>query len=38
MPRFTLRTQLTVLYAGPFLVTGAALLTVPLLGVSQRSD
>jgi signal transduction histidine kinase len=35
MPRFTLRTQLTVLYAGPFLVTGAALLTVPLVGASQ---
>jgi signal transduction histidine kinase len=35
MPRFTLRTQLTMLYAGPFLVSGAALLTVPLVGASQ---
>jgi signal transduction histidine kinase len=30
--RLTLRTQLTLLYAGPFFVTGAALLAVPLLG------
>jgi signal transduction histidine kinase len=35
MPRLTLRAQLTVLYAGPFLVSGAALLTVPLLGASN---
>ena len=35
VPRLTLRTQLTVLYAGPFLVTGAALLTVPLVGASR---
>jgi signal transduction histidine kinase len=30
--RLTLRAQLTLLYAGPFFVSGAALLAVPLLG------
>ncbi|WP_433040261.1 sensor histidine kinase [Dactylosporangium sp. CS-033363] len=33
--RWTLRRQLTLLYAGPFLISGAVLLTVPLLGASQ---
>jgi signal transduction histidine kinase len=33
--RRTLRTQLMLLYAGPFFVAGAALLTVPLLGVRE---
>jgi signal transduction histidine kinase len=33
--RRTLRTQLTLLYAGPFFLAGAALVTVPLLGVRQ---
>ncbi|GAA2331283.1 sensor histidine kinase [Dactylosporangium salmoneum] len=33
--RTTLRRRLTLLYAGPFLVSGAALLMVPLLGVSR---
>jgi signal transduction histidine kinase len=31
IPRLTLRMQLTLLYAGPFLVSAAALLTIPLL-------
>jgi signal transduction histidine kinase len=31
----TLRTRLTLLYAVPFLITGAALLTFPLLGTRQ---
>jgi signal transduction histidine kinase len=35
MPRRRLRTQLTLLYAGPFLLSGAALLTIPILGTSQ---
>jgi signal transduction histidine kinase len=35
MPRRTLRTQLTLLYAGPFLVSGIALLAIPLLGTKQ---
>ena len=35
--RLTLRTQLMVLYAGPFFVAGAALLTVPLLGVRESA-
>jgi signal transduction histidine kinase len=35
MPRRTLRTQLTLLYAGPFLVSGAALLTIPIFGAKQ---
>ncbi|HTJ32343.1 MAG TPA: HAMP domain-containing sensor histidine kinase [Dactylosporangium sp.] len=35
MARWTLRRQLTLLYAGPFLVSGAALMLVPLLGASQ---
>jgi signal transduction histidine kinase len=34
LPRRTLRTQLTLLYAGPFLISGAALLAIPLLGSS----
>jgi signal transduction histidine kinase len=33
--RPTLRTQLTLLYAVPFAVTGAVLTTVPMLGASQ---
>jgi signal transduction histidine kinase len=33
--RRTLRRQLTLLYAGPFLLSGAALLVVPLLGASE---
>jgi signal transduction histidine kinase len=37
MPRRTLRVQLTLLYAGPFLVSGAALLTIPLLGASETA-
>lgn len=32
MPRRTLRTQLTLLYAGPFFVSGVLLLSVPILG------
>jgi signal transduction histidine kinase len=35
MSRRTLRTQLTLLYAGPFFVSGAILLTIPLLGTKQ---
>jgi signal transduction histidine kinase len=35
LPRRTLRMQLTLLYAGPFLVSGAALLAVPLLQINQ---
>jgi signal transduction histidine kinase len=35
LPRRTLRTQLTLLYAGPFLVSGAALLSIPLLGAKN---
>ena len=31
VPRRTLRMQLTLLYAGPFFASGAALLTIPLL-------
>ncbi|WP_018505519.1 sensor histidine kinase [Parafrankia discariae] len=31
VPRSTLRTQLTLLYAGPFLVSGVLLLAVPIL-------
>ena len=31
MPRRTLRTQLTLLYAGPFFVSGVLLLSVPIL-------
>jgi signal transduction histidine kinase len=37
MPRLTLRMQLTLLYAGPFFVSGAALLTIPLLGSKQTN-
>jgi signal transduction histidine kinase len=37
MARWTLRRQLTLLYAGPFLVSGAALLLIPLLGASETS-
>ncbi|MGI5241574.1 sensor histidine kinase [Dactylosporangium sp. CA-139066] len=37
MARWTLRRQLTLLYAGPFLVSGAALLLIPLLGVSETA-
>ncbi|MFG2041547.1 sensor histidine kinase [Dactylosporangium sp. NPDC048998] len=33
--RWTLRRQLTLLYAGPFLVSGALLLLVPLLGARE---
>jgi signal transduction histidine kinase len=32
LPRRTLRLQLTLLYAGPFIVSGMALLTIPFLG------
>jgi signal transduction histidine kinase len=32
LPRRTLRVQLTLLYAGPFFVSGAVLLAVPLVG------
>jgi signal transduction histidine kinase len=35
MARMTVRTQLTLLYAGPFLITGAALLTIPILQMSD---
>ena len=35
MPRPTLQMRLTLLYAGPFLVSGAALLTIPLVGAKQ---
>jgi signal transduction histidine kinase len=35
MRRLTLRMQLTLLYAVPFLVTGAALLAIPSLALSQ---
>jgi signal transduction histidine kinase len=33
----TLRSQLTLLYTGPFFLSGAVLLTVPMLGVRQTS-
>ena len=36
-PRWTLRRRLTLLYAGPFLVSGTVLLLVPLLGASQSA-
>ncbi|MEV6008815.1 ATP-binding protein [Streptomyces sp. NPDC051976] len=36
-PRFTLRAQLTLLYAVPFLVTGAALVSVQVLQTSSTS-
>jgi signal transduction histidine kinase len=35
MPRRRLRTQLTLLYAVPFLLSGAALLSIPILQTSQ---
>jgi signal transduction histidine kinase len=35
MPRWTLRTQLTLLYAGPFFVSGVLLLAVPILGTND---
>jgi signal transduction histidine kinase len=35
MPRRRLRTQLTLLYAGPFFVSGVALLAIPLVGTKQ---
>jgi signal transduction histidine kinase len=35
MPRRTLRTRLTLLYAGPFFVSGAVLLAIPILQASQ---
>jgi signal transduction histidine kinase len=35
MPRLTLRTQLTLLYAGPFFLSGVALLSFPILSTSQ---
>jgi signal transduction histidine kinase len=34
-PRWTLRRQLTLMYAGPFLLSGTILLLIPLLGVSR---
>ncbi len=36
-PRRTLRTQLTLLYAVPFFISGALLLAVPLLGVKETT-
>jgi signal transduction histidine kinase len=36
-PRLTLRTQLTLLYAGPFIVSGVALLGVQLLDTEQTT-
>ncbi|MFG1871628.1 sensor histidine kinase [Micromonospora arborensis] len=36
-PRWTLRRRLTLLYAGPFLVSGTVLLLVPLLGASRST-
>jgi signal transduction histidine kinase len=33
LPRRSLRIQLTLLYAGPFIVSGMALLTIPFLGI-----
>jgi signal transduction histidine kinase len=36
-PGWSLRTQLTLLYAGPFLVTGALLIVIPLSQTSQTS-
>jgi signal transduction histidine kinase len=35
LPRRTLRMQLTLLYAGPFFVSGAALLAIPILQTKQ---
>src|SRR6266536_6088041 len=35
VPRPTLRTRLTLLYAGPFVASGAALLTIPILQTKQ---
>jgi signal transduction histidine kinase len=35
MPRHTLQLRLTLLYAGPFLVCGAALLAIPLVGTKH---
>lgn len=35
IPRRTLRTQLTLLYAVPFFLSGAALLTIPILQVRE---
>lgn len=35
MPRRTVRTQLTLLYAGPFFVSGVFLLAIPLLTTKQ---
>jgi signal transduction histidine kinase len=34
-PRRTLRTQLTLLYAGPFFLSGVALLSIPILSVND---
>ena len=36
-PRHTLRTQLTLLYAVPFFISGTLLLAVPLLGVKETT-
>ncbi|GAB2807895.1 HAMP domain-containing sensor histidine kinase [Actinoallomurus bryophytorum] len=35
LPRLTLRIQLTLLYAGPFFLSGAALLAIPILQVND---
>ena len=37
MPRRTLRTQLTLLYAVPFFLSGAALVSIPILQSSQSA-
>jgi signal transduction histidine kinase len=37
MPRLTLRTQLTLLYAVPFFLSGTALLTIPILQTSESA-
>jgi signal transduction histidine kinase len=37
MPRWTLRTRLTLLYAGPFFVSGVLLLSVPILGTNDTA-
>ena len=36
-PRRTLRTRLTLLYAIPFLASGAILLSVPILSINESS-
>jgi signal transduction histidine kinase len=35
MPRHTLQMRLTLLYAGPFFISGVALLTIPLVGTKH---